>query len=194
VHAIAIFASGSGTNAENLIRYFISHPQISVRLVLSNKADAFVLERARKLDVPSLVFNKSQFYESNYVIDQLHHCQVEYIILAGFLWLVPGVLLNAYPERIVNIHPALLPAHGGKGMYGMKVHQEVIDQGDKESGITIHYLNEQYDRGTIIFQARCEVIKDDTAEELAARVHQLEYKYFPPVVESVILGTALPTH
>jgi phosphoribosylglycinamide formyltransferase-1 len=145
------------------------------------------LERARKEKIPTVCFNRKEFYESNFILDILSVQGIGFIVLAGFLWLIPEYLLNAYKGNIINIHPALLPKYGGKGMYGMHVHEAVIKSGDKESGITIHFVNEKYDDGQIIFQAKCLVEPSDTAETLAGKIHQLEYKYFPEVIESVIL-------
>jgi phosphoribosylglycinamide formyltransferase-1 len=180
---LAILASGSGTNAENLIRYFAGHPTIHISLVLSNRISALVVERAKKLDVPAGVFNKSDFYTTTTVLEILRDYNINAIILAGFLWLIPESLINAFPDRIINIHPALLPKYGGKGMYGMNVHQAVVNNAEKETGITIHHVNSEYDRGTFIFQTSCEVLPTDTPEKVAEKVHELEYKYFPPVVE-----------
>jgi len=184
---IAIFASGSGTNTQRIIEYFQGSHQISIGLILSNNRDAYVLERARKEKIPTVCFNRKEFYESNFILDILSVQGIGFIVLAGFLWLIPEYLLNAYKGNIINIHPALLPKYGGKGMYGMHVHEAVIKSGDKESGITIHFVNEKYDDGQIIFQAKCLVEPSDTAETLAGKIHQLEYKYFPEVIESVIL-------
>lgn len=186
MNRIAIFASGSGTNAENLIQYFSTEKDAEVALVLSNKADAYVLERARKHSILSVIFDRRDFYDSTFVLDTLKKSEVDFIVLAGFLWLVPASLLNEYAGRIVNIHPALLPAYGGKGMYGSKVHKAVIENGEIESGITIHFVNDVYDAGNIIFQAKCPVESSDTPESLAAKIHKLEYKYFPEVVKGVI--------
>ena len=183
---IAIFASGSGSNAQNIVEYFSLHPDIRVTLILSNKADAFVLERAGKLGIPSVVFTRRDFYESEIVLETLRKSQIEFIVLAGFLWFVPENILKAYPHKIVNIHPALLPKYGGKGMYGDKVHQAVIQAGDSSTGITIHYVNEHYDEGEIIFQESFEIQPEDTAESIAKKVHQLEYKHFPWIIEKVI--------
>ncbi len=169
----------------------MDHDRIAVRLVVSNKSDACVLERARRLGVPAVVIDRTLFYRSEQLMDILVSHGINFIVLAGFLWLVPAYLLRAFPRKIVNIHPALLPSYGGKEMYGLRVHEAVIAHGDKESGITIHYVNEEYDRGDIIFQARCPVLPDDTADTLASRVHELEYKHFPEVVERVILGTSV---
>jgi phosphoribosylglycinamide formyltransferase 1 len=187
---IAIFASGSGTNAENIIKYFSNNSSAKVCLVLSNKRDAYVLERAAKFDIPSLFFDRDDFYTTGRVHEQLRKYNIDFIVLAGFLWLVPPSLLSGWPQRIVNIHPALLPAYGGKGMYGDRVHAAVLSNGEKESGITIHYVNAVYDNGDTIFQARCPVLADDTPETLAHRVHELEYRFFPEVIEKVI--TSLP--
>jgi len=185
---LALFASGSGTNAENIIRYFSKNPDIKIAGVFSNNPRAYALERARNLDVQTFVFSRHEFYEMAKVIELLHTCEADWIILAGFLWLLPENLIAGFPGRIVNIHPALLPKYGGKGMYGMRVHQSVIENGDKESGITIHHVNSEYDRGDIIFQSRCPVLPSDTAETLAHRVHALEYEFFPAIIEKLILG------
>jgi phosphoribosylglycinamide formyltransferase-1 len=184
---IAIFASGSGTNAENIIKYFSNRNSAKVAVVFSNKQDAFVLERAAKLNVLSIFFDRNQFYSSDTVSEQLKKYKIDFIVLAGFLLLVPSEILKAYPHRIVNIHPALLPSYGGKGMYGDKVHQAVISNGEKESGITIHYVNEHYDEGDIIFQAKCPVLPDDSPDSLAHRIHELEYRHFPSVIEQLVL-------
>ena len=183
---LAIFASGAGSNAENLIRYFKNHAHIHTGLVLSNCAGAPVLQRAEQLGVPTCVFNKTDFYHSDAVLQKLQEYHIDYIVLAGFLWLVPGNLLGAFPHRIINIHPALLPEYGGKGMYGMHVHRAVIANGDKETGITIHRIDAEYDRGEILFQARCAVLPHDTPESIAAKVHELEYRYLPETVEKAV--------
>ena len=184
---IAIFASGSGTNTQRIMEYFSGSHRISVGLILSNNPNAYVLERARKAKIPSICFSRKDLYESNYILDLLTVQGITFIVLAGFLWLVPENILKAYTGRIINIHPALLPKYGGKGMYGMKVHEAVIASGDKESGISIHYVNQHYDEGQIIFQAKCPVEKVDTPETLAEKVHQLEYRYFPEVIEKLLL-------
>jgi phosphoribosylglycinamide formyltransferase-1 len=183
---IAIFASGAGTNAGNIIKYFSNSNSARVTLVLSNKRDAFVLERAAAAGIPSVFFDRNQFYSSSIVSDHLKNHNINFIVLAGFLWLVPPYILSSYQKRIINIHPALLPLHGGKGMYGEKVHKAVISNREKESGITIHYVNEFYDDGDIIFQARCRVLTDDTPDSLALRIHELEYKHFPVVIEKLV--------
>lgn len=183
---IAIFASGSGTNAENIVLYFKNHPGIRVSLILANKPDAYVLERAEKLEIPSFVFSRKDFYDTPLILDLLLNNKIDFIVLAGFLWFVPEYLIKAFPKKIVNIHPALLPKHGGKGMYGDKVHQAVIAEGDSETGITIHFVNDHYDEGEIIFQDSFPVLPDDTPETIAHKVHQLEYLHFPRVIEKVI--------
>ncbi len=180
---IAIFASGSGTNAEAIIRHFSHHTHVQVVLLLSNKSDAYVLERARKLNVPARVFTRKQLYETDTVMHWLTEYQVTHIVLAGFLWLIPEPLIRAYPGRIINIHPALLPKYGGKGMYGMHVHQAVKAAAEKETGITIHLVNERYDEGQILLQARVPLTSKETVEEIAAKVHELEYRHYPAVIE-----------
>lgn len=183
---IAIFASGNGSNAEQIIRYFARHAEIQVALVASNNANAFVLERAKKFDIPSIVFDKATFKSAGFLSALKQHA-VTHIVLAGFLWLIPDYLIKAFPNRIVNIHPALLPRHGGKGMYGMKVHEAVKAAGDSETGITIHYVNEHYDSGEIICQVSCAVDPSDTPHTIAEKVHALEHKSFPRVIERTIL-------
>ena len=183
---IAIFASGSGTNAENLIKFFRTSPFGRVQIVLSNRADAGVLGRAQSLDIESFVFNREQFYNSEDVLEVLLERHIDFIVLAGFLWLVPDYLLQTFENKIVNIHPALLPKYGGKGMYGSHVHRAVIEAGDPESGISIHYVNARYDEGDIIFQARCDIAPGETPDSLAGKVHELEYAHFPGVVEGLL--------
>jgi phosphoribosylglycinamide formyltransferase-1 len=183
---IAIFASGSGTNAENLIKFFRTSPFGRVRIVLSNRASAGVLERAESLEVETFVFTREQFYDSDEVLGILRGRDIDFIVLAGFLWLVPENLLKPFENKIVNIHPALLPKFGGKGMYGSHVHRAVIESGESESGISIHYVNAKYDDGDIIYQARCRVDASDTPESLAEKVHKLEYEFFPSVVENLL--------
>ena len=185
---IAIFASGSGTNAENLIKFFSFSKHIKVALVLSNKNDAYVLERARKLGVPSYNFSPYELNDTSLVDGILENFKIDAIILAGFLMKIPDRLLRMFPDRIINIHPSLLPKFGGKGMYGIKVHKAVLDAGDFESGITIHLVDNVYDNGKILYQARCEVTKSDTPETLAQRVHSLEYKHFPVAVEEYLMN------
>ncbi len=187
MHRISIFASGSGTNAQKIMEKFQDHPTISVRLVLSNNPDAYILSRARQFHIPTLTFSRPELYQSNHIMDILSVQGIDYIVLAGFLWLIPAYILKAYPNRIVNIHPALLPNYGGKGMYGRRVHEAVIAAGEKESGISIHYVNEKYDDGEIIFQAKCPVESGDTPETLAARILELEHEHYPEVIEKVVL-------
>jgi phosphoribosylglycinamide formyltransferase-1 len=182
---IAIFASGTGTNADRIIRYFASSDKVHVSFVLCNKPEAPVLEKARLLGVPTYLRTKAQFADPNQIMPLLEEAKTDLIVLAGFLLFVPDYLTARYDHRIINIHPALLPLHGGKGFYGHKVHQSVLDAKEKESGITIHYANDHYDSGDIIFQATCPVLPDDTADTLAARVHTLEYAHFPHVIEEV---------
>lgn len=183
---IAIFASGSGSNAENTIQYFLSKPEISVDSVFCNVAEAYVLKRAEKYNIPTFLFNREDLKNQEKVLQILQERQIDFIVLAGFLWLMPSFIVSAFPNRIINIHPALLPHHGGKGMYGMKVHEAVIAAGEKESGITIHYINNQYDKGDPIFQARCPVEAGETPESLAKKVHALEYAHFPRVIEEIL--------
>jgi len=183
---IAIFASGSGTNAEAIIRYFSGDPEHSVKMVLANKPDAYVIERAKKLSVPTVVFNRNTFYQTREILDILIDAGIDVIVLAGFLWLIPDYLLITFPRRIINIHPALLPDFGGKGMYGMKVHESVIREGRKKSGITIHLIDEHYDRGEILFQAECPVLHGDTPDDLAGRIHQLEHRYYPVTIKAFL--------
>ena len=184
---IAIFASGSGTNAESIIKYFSNKKSAKVSLVLSNRREAFVLKRAAAHNVKTVFFERTEFYNSDKVLNYLLSGKIDFVVLAGFLWLVPDNILGRYEGRIINIHPALLPAHGGKGMYGEKVHRSVIESREPESGITIHYVNQKYDEGDIIFQARCKVDPSDTPDSLAKKVHALEYEYFPKAIEDLIL-------
>jgi phosphoribosylglycinamide formyltransferase-1 len=186
MHRLAIFASGSGTNAENIIRYFQNKPQIRVSCICTNRADAYVAERVRPYNVPVLVFSRQDFYETNKVLDYLEENKIDWIILAGFLWLIPVNLIDRYASRIINIHPALLPKYGGKGMYGSSVHKAVVENREKQSGITIHFVNNEYDKGNIIFQATCDIDPDDTPDALASKVHALEYQHFPRVIEEVV--------
>lgn len=183
---IAIFASGSGSNAENIINYFQNDAENVVKIVFCNKPNAYVLERAKRLNVPTFVFGREDFYHSDMVLNELKRLDIDMIVLAGFLWKVPDSIIEAYRERVINIHPALLPSYGGKGMYGMKVHESVIAAGEKESGITIHYVNDHYDEGATIFQARCEITPKDTPDTLAGKVHALEYEHFPRVIKEVL--------
>jgi len=183
---IVIFASGSGSNAENIISFFREKPQAEVVAVLTNKSSAKVLERCDRLEVPAFYFNKSAFKDSNAVVQMLQGLQTDLIVLAGFLWKIPSNLIETFPNKIINIHPALLPKYGGKGMYGDRVHQAVKENNETETGITIHYVNENYDEGAIIFQAKTNVISSDNAETIAQKVHQLEYEHFPKVIEKLL--------
>ena len=183
---IAIFASGEGTNAQTIIDYFKSSSQVKIALVVSNKSTANVLNRAKNNNIPTLVIDRNAFYESNTVVEQLKNANIDLIVLAGFLWMIPENLIKAFPNKIVNIHPALLPKFGGKGMFGMNVHKAVIEAKEKESGISIHFVNEHYDEGKIISQYKCEVLEKDSAEDLAKRIHQLEYEFFPKAIENLL--------
>ncbi len=186
---LAVFASGNGSNAQRISEYFSGSELVNIPAIYCNNPGAYVLERAKLLGIPSVLFTRDAFYNTASVLDDLKKRNIDWIVLAGFLWLIPEAILKAYPQRIINIHPALLPEYGGKGMYGMKVHEAVIASGDKQSGITIHNVNEKYDEGDIIFQATCQVLSGDTPEMLAAKIHELEYEYFPRVIEKLILKT-----
>ena len=185
---IAIFASGSGSNTENIIRYFRENEAIQVSLVLSNRSDAYVLERAHRLGVPCNVFPKEDWMAGDEILAVLQEYHIDFVVLAGFLVRVPDLLLYAYPNKIINIHPALLPKFGGKGMYGDRVHEAVVAAGEKKSGITIHYINEHYDEGNTVFQTACPVLPTDSPEDVAKKVHALEYEHFPRVIERVLCG------
>ena len=187
MYKLAIFASGSGSNAENIIKHFQNKQQIKVSCICTNRADAFVVERAKLYNIPVFIFGRDDFYIQPKVLNYLNENKIDWVILAGFLWLVPDNLIDRFPNRIINIHPALLPKFGGKGMYGHHVHQSVIDQKETVSGISIHYVNHEYDQGSIIYQAKCPVDPSDTAESLAIKVHQLEYEHFPRVIEQEVL-------
>ncbi len=185
---LALFASGSGSNAERIADYFKPSKKIGVEIILTNNPAAFVLKRAEKLNIPSFIFSRDDLYQSDKVLKILAEHEISWIILAGFLWLIPQNLLRAYSGRILNIHPALLPKHGGKGFYGMKVHEAVIAANEKESGITIHTVDERYDEGQILFQAKCSVSPEETPDSLATKIHELEYRYYPEVIERVCLN------
>lgn len=184
---IAIFASGSGSNAENLMQYFEHHTNIRVACILSNKSDAFVLERAKKYHIPTKIFDKKEFYESQAIAEYLLHEKIDFIVLAGFLWLVPDNLIHAFPKKIINLHPALLPKYGGKGMYGMNVHKAVFENQEKVTGITIHFASDVYDEGEIIFQVSCPLMPDDTPERIAHKIHELEHEHLPKIVEKLAM-------
>ena len=183
---IAILASGSGSNAENIAKYFEGSDYARVSFIIANNPEAYVLERAKKLGIEAAVVTKQQFMEADSIIAMLKERNIDFVVLAGFLLLVPQKLIQAYPGKIVNIHPALLPKHGGKGMYGDRVHKAVVECGDSESGITIHLIDEQYDKGTTFFQAKCPVLPSDTPDDVAAKVHALEYEHFPHVIEEIM--------
>jgi phosphoribosylglycinamide formyltransferase-1 len=185
---LAIFASGSGSNAEAIMNYFQSNPKIQVAILLSNNANALALKRAEKFNVPSRVFGKQQFAESKEVLSWLRESEVTHIILAGFLWLLPESLIQAYPNRIINIHPSLLPKFGGKGMYGIKVHEAVRAAGETETGITIHLVNERFDEGKVLAQASCKILTTDTAQQIASKVYALEHEAYPKTIEQWVLS------
>ena len=183
---VVIFASGSGSNAENLIRFFQNKDNAAVVQVLTNNPRAKVIERCKNLNISCLSFNRTAFYTTNDILKILKGQSPDLIVLAGFLWKFPESILNEFPNKVINIHPALLPKFGGKGMFGMHVHEAVVSQKETETGITIHYVNENYDEGAIIFQAKCEVLASDSAKDVAAKIHELEMKYFPEVVEDFL--------
>lgn len=180
---IAIFASGSGSNAENIIRYFRYSSVISFPIIVSNRPDAFVHMRAKALNVNSITLNKQDFETGEKVLALLNEYAIDAVVLAGFLLKIPKSIIKQFPNRIINIHPALLPKYGGKGMYGERVHRAVQDAGETETGITVHFVNEHYDEGNIIFQAKCRVAPTDSYEDIARKVHTLEYEHFPKVIE-----------
>lgn len=183
---IVVFASGSGTNAENIIKYFQKQPNASVVAAFSNKRSAKVLKRAHDLNVKALHFDRDALYNSYDVLHILEDINPDLIVLAGFMWIFPEDILKRFPNKIVNIHPALLPKYGGKGMYGMHVHEAIIQNKEKESGISIHYVNENYDEGEIIFQAKTDISEEDTPESLAEKIHKLEYKHFPEILQQLL--------
>lgn len=185
---IAIFASGEGTNAQTIIDHFKNSEKAGVSLVVSNKKEANVLNRAKKANIPTHILEKNDFYTGSSTIELLKNKKIDLIVLAGFLWMIPENLVKAFPDAIVNIHPALLPKFGGKGMYGMNVHQAVIQAKEKESGISIHFVNEHYDEGRIISQHRCTVSENDTAETLAQKIHELEYEHFSNTIENLLIS------
>lgn len=185
---IAVFASGAGSNAEKLIQYFKKSEHARVVLIVSNKPGAGVLAIAEREAVPTLLIEKEQFFRGDAYLPALKEAGVAFIVLAGFLWKIPQALIEAYSKRIVNIHPALLPKYGGKGMYGQYVHEAVLQAGEMESGITIHYVDEHYDNGDIIFQTACPVLDDDTPETIAQRIHALEHLHYPRVIEELVMS------
>ncbi len=183
---IAVFASGEGTNAQNIINYFKTSATIKIAVIVSNNPAANVLNRAEEANIPTRIISKADFFESNKIIADLQSMHIHFIILAGFLWMIPKNLIQAFPNKIINIHPALLPSYGGKGMYGMNVHRAVVNAGEKESGISIHLVNERYDEGEIIEQHRCSLSKEDTPETVAAKIHLLEQQFFPQAIEKIV--------
>jgi phosphoribosylglycinamide formyltransferase-1 len=183
---IAVFASGAGTNAQNIFNYFSDNENVIVDSLWANKPDVYALKRAENHGIDTFVFNRKQFYHSDEIIEILRNRKVDLIVLAGFLWFIPENLVKNF--TIINIHPALLPKYGGKGMYGMNVHKAVVANKETHSGISIHYVNEEYDEGELIFQAKCPVFESDTPEMVAKKVHELEYKHFPAIIEQVLLS------
>jgi phosphoribosylglycinamide formyltransferase-1 len=187
VKKIVIFASGEGTNTENICNYFSTSTRFEVVLIATNKKDSFVINRAQKLNIPSFVFSKNDLNNSVIIEKKLLELEVDFIVLAGFLLKVPKKIINLYSYKIVNIHPSLLPKFGGKGMFGENVHQSVIESGEKESGITIHYVNNNYDEGGVILQEKCSVSEDETIESLSEKIQKLEHEFFPKTIEKIIL-------
>lgn len=183
---IVLLASGSGSNVENIATYFEHNPNITIAAVLTNKRDAKVIDRCNRLNINALYFNKQAFYKSDCILNILKSLEPDLVVLAGFLWKIPQNLVKAFPNQIINIHPALLPKYGGKGMYGMNVHKAVKENKDTETGITIHYVNENYDEGAIIHQAKVSVLPEDFVEEIAKKIHELEYQHFPRVIAKLL--------
>lgn len=182
---IAVFASGSGSNAENIIRNLRRDADFEFPIIISNRPDAYVHTRALDLHVPSVTFSRDEFLDGTRILELLHVCNVDCIVLAGFLVRMPDVILSAFSQRIINIHPALLPKFGGKGMYGRHVHEAVVASAETETGITIHYVDANYDEGAVIFQKTCPVLPGDTADDVAEKVHALEYQYYPEVIKQL---------
>lgn len=189
---LAILASGNGTNAQQISEYFSNRSDVVVDIIIYNKRDAYVAVRAQKLGIESRYFSRRDFMESDVVLDLLKDRGIDYVILAGFLLLVPDNILEAFPQRVINIHPALLPKFGGKGMYGHHVHEAVVANHETETGITIHVVDNRYDCGTTIFQARCKVASTDTPDDVAANIHLLEKEYFPKVIDAYIFDKPMP--
>lgn len=183
---IAILASGSGSNAENIAHYLQNNNEIVIDSIYTNKADAYVIERAKKLEIPYFYFSNSDFRKGDLILEKLREREIDFVVLAGFLLKIPSSIIKSFPNRILNIHPALLPKYGGKGMYGDHVHRAVKEAGEKQSGITIHYVNEFYDEGAPVFQAQCAIKPEDSIEEIAQKVHELEYEHFPKVIVKTI--------
>ncbi len=187
---IAVFASGDGTNTQHLIDYF-RESTVNIALIVCNNPKANVIKRAEKNGIPCLLIDKTSFQSEDILLNKISALKIDLIVCAGFLWKIPDYILHAFPNKIINIHPALLPKFGGKGMYGLHVHRAVIEAGEKESGITIHFLNEHYDEGKIILQKKCKVEFNDTAESLAEKIHQMEYEWYPKTIENVITSSSL---
>lgn len=185
---IVVFASGNGTNFHNIASYFANNKHIQIALLIGNKSDAFVFERAKEWHIPSLLMNRESFYQTNKILNVLKEINPDLIVLSGFLWLIPENIIKAFSQKIINIHPALLPKYGGKGMYGMHVHRAVANNKEKETGISIHYVNKEYDKGDLILQAKCKLTPKDTPEIIAEKVHQLEYTYFPATIEKLLMS------
>ena len=183
---IAIFASGSGSNAQKIMEYFKKHQDAEIAIVLTNNSEAYVLQRADNFEIPSHIFDKHEFYKTDDIVKLLKNLQINLIVLAGFLWLIPDNLLKAFPNKIINIHPALLPKYGGKGMYGDKVHQAILDAGEEESGITIHFINENFDEGEPIHQSRFKIEQGDDIEIIKFKGQQLEHLHYPKVVDQLL--------
>ena len=183
---LALFASGSGSNVENIVNFFSDRDDISIEFCLTNNPNAFVVNRCEKLGIPCIVFTRDEIKNGGKVLEMLLRHEIDLIVLAGYLWLVPIEIIKAFQGKIINIHPALLPKYGGKGMYGMNVHKAVVENKERESGITIHFVNEKFDEGKHIFQAKCKLLPSDTPDEVAAKVHELEYTYFPEIIDRVL--------
>lgn len=183
---IAIFASGSGSNAQKIMEYFKKHADVEVSIILTNNPDAYVLQRADNFEIPTHIFDRQEFYETDEIVDLLKNLRIDIIVLAGFLWLIPQNLLQSFPNKIINIHPALLPNYAGKGMYGDKIHNQILANGDEESGITIHYVNEHFDEGEIIYQSRFKIEKGDDLEMIKFKGQQLEHQYYPKIIEQLL--------
>ena len=184
---ILLFASGAGSNVENIIQYFKNNPDVKIAGVFSNNSNAIVLDKAKNHNVPTLIFNREQLTDG-FVFDKIAELKPDLIVLAGFLWKMPEEIVKAYPNKIINIHPALLPKYGGKGMYGIKVHQTVLENKEKETGITIHYVNEHYDEGEFIFQQKVNIEDCTSADEIICKIHELEHKHFPEIIERLLEG------
>lgn len=183
---LAILASGSGSNAENIYNYFSNRPDVKISMIISNKADAYVHKRAERMGVPSITLSNASLSDVDTFLSVLREYEIDFIVLAGYLLKIPDGVVKAYPNHMINIHPSLLPKYGGKGMFGDKVHESVVEAREKESGITIHIIDENYDEGSIVFQAKCDVLENDTPKDVASKVHALEYEYFPVIIDQVL--------